>query len=1156
VLWTRIDSLTEEEPKLATVELALDHSFSEIVAHRQVSAWGAYDYCVKVRVDGLEPYTTYFYRFVYGQEVSPVGRTKTAPAPDSDQTVRFGVVYCQDYIGRYYNAYLKMLLDHDGDIDFVVFLGDYVYETTGDPVFQDPSGERFIEFQDIDGAIPLGGPNYAAASLSNYRTLYRTYRTDLILQQVHERWPMIVIWDDHEFSNDSWGANATYTNGRWDELEQDRRRNAEQAFFEWIPTEIGLDDQGELAIDTSMLFPNSRIYRDYQFGANLHLVLTDYRTYRPDHLVPEDAFPGAIALEEGALRDLLGDQNFYGLRLYFDPYLDLDWVGLGILKNSAILVAAGAYRQENPALDMSTAIALAKEQLNGNVSATYLSALFAAVGLQSPLNQQFLEQLPRGISYLYLGKQSIYSSTGSRYLLLNDTYNLLALYRYLASNGELQNALGGQQEAWLSSVLYDSQATWKVLGSSVSMAPMVIDFTNPQLAAMLPPGFPDMLRTRLKLNVDQWDGFPEKRAELLGLLATIENPVVISGDIHATFVTDHGAGVFELTGPAISSSTFGSIVAGTVASDPTLGQVPGMDALVAYLPTLLQVSAMDDEMVSASDILYTTTDRHGYTIVEVDSTAMTATIQEIAEAETFTSYYNNPDAVRDLFVTSTYTIENGVLTPGPREEVVPRYEPTTCKHELLPDSTTECGYLIVPENRNDPDSREIKVYIGNFRNPNGDTGTEPLIYLIGGPGSATAAVYSLFENPAYGFRNVLGDNRDLIIIDQRGTNYSEPALFCSAELEPLRDQVYGLAYRDAADRRVAGIGECRERLLAQGIDLSGYTTYEIAADVRDLRDLLGYEKVSLYGASYGTRLAMMIMKLYPEILETVVIDSILPPELNPFIEETPGTQFGFDRFFEAAGNDYPEVEDFFWETVDRLANNPVDVAVNGTVVNVTGVKLVSYMAGRLRKTPYDNALPMKIYDMYNNENYDDVATEWVSNIDFFFPMGGAGGDAVSVGMFESVFGANDAFYATPDDVLEEIAATVDNPSLASWLATNFIYMEPCILGEWPVEPLPQSARDPVVSNLPTLMLVGTLDVATPAIFSEPSVDDLSNSHYFEILAGHATAYLPCVLDMVNDFIKDPTVAPINTCATEYCWDTETVTCSSKSLWSPPLGLRW
>ena len=119
-------------------------------------------------------------------------------------------------MGRYYNSFAKLLNDYDEEIDFVVHLGDYIYETTGGSNDLPPDSDRKIEFEDIEGAIPIGDPDdprYAASSLANYRTIYKTYRSDEMFQQVHERWPMMVIWDDHEFSNDSWGATATYTNG-------------------------------------------------------------------------------------------------------------------------------------------------------------------------------------------------------------------------------------------------------------------------------------------------------------------------------------------------------------------------------------------------------------------------------------------------------------------------------------------------------------------------------------------------------------------------------------------------------------------------------------------------------------------------------------------------------------------------------------------------------------------------------------------------------------------------------------------------------------------------------------------------------------------------------------------------------------------------------
>ena len=273
ILWTRAVTPDGGYPDGVDLEVAIDPGFQDVVFTRELEVDEAYDGVVKVKVDNLQPYTVYYYRFMAQDgdttETSPVGRTKTAPTPDMDVDVRFAVVYCQDYIGRYYNTFLKLLMDHDEDIDFVVHLGDYIYETTGDPDFQDPDSDRTIEFDDTEGAIPLGDPDdpyYAAASLSNYRQLYRTYRSDPMLQQVHERWPMIVIWDDHEYSDDRWQATATYTNGRTDENDPDRLRNAEQAFFEWIPIDVGLGTDGTLDIGASVLYPNTLVYRDFLFG--------------------------------------------------------------------------------------------------------------------------------------------------------------------------------------------------------------------------------------------------------------------------------------------------------------------------------------------------------------------------------------------------------------------------------------------------------------------------------------------------------------------------------------------------------------------------------------------------------------------------------------------------------------------------------------------------------------------------------------------------------------------------------------------------------------------------------------------------------------------------------------------------------------------------
>ena len=672
VLWTRVeDPEAAPDTDLAvTVEVATDPAFAGVVWSRTVTAEASHDRCVKVRVEGLAPDTVYWYRFRCGAKTSRTGRTRTAPAPDSERLVRFAVLNCQDFVGRYYNSLLKLLRDHPDDLDFLVHLGDSVYETTGDPSFQTPDPGRRLEFRDLDGAILLGDaehPYHAAASLANYRTLHRTHRSDPVLQDLYARYPVIAIWDDHEFSNDSWGATAVYTNGRRDEYDPQRRRNAETAFFEFTPTEVGIGPDGTLRVDDAILYPNTRIYREFRFGRTLHLVLADYRTHRPDHLVPEDAFPGAIAVTQPELEALLGAEGFAAVREGLDPYLDLDLFaltamgGANIARQTATAVLAQAYLAENPELDLSAALERARSALEGPVSATYLNLLFQAAGLEPPVPAPVMASLPRGLSYLFVGKRSLYASTGSRYLVLTDAYRLLAAARAAATGGASEDVYGPQQMAWLQGALLGQPATWNVLASSTSLAPVVLDFTNPALGALLPPGFPEVFRNRLTLNVDQWDGLPTMREVLLGLLRTVPNAVVISGDIHAGFVTDHG-GVYEFTAPAVSSNTLQGEVLETARTVPGLGDLPELPALVQGLDTLLMVSAQDDEHVSPSDLLAAMTWANGYTVLEAGPEAFRAVYTLLPAETALRSLYDQPAALDALATVRTFEIHDGALT--------------------------------------------------------------------------------------------------------------------------------------------------------------------------------------------------------------------------------------------------------------------------------------------------------------------------------------------------------------------------------------------------------------------------------------------------------------------------------------------------------------
>lgn len=628
VLWTRlVDTNLPAGDRAVSVEVGTDAGFGTVVSRRDdLTARAAHDGCVKVKVTGLQPYTTYYYRFVYqGVDHSPVGRTRTAPSPEAAQPVRFAFINCQDYLGRYYNTLADLVARERDTLDFVVHLGDYVYETTGDPTFQSAGAARAVRFGDTNGAVALstsGTAYYAASSLDNYRDLYRTYRTDRILQQVHELFPMIAIWDDHEFSDDNYGDTATYFDGAKNEKDAERKRRAEQVFFEYQPVEMGMDAAG-VAVGPGDLYPNTRIFRDLRFGRFLHLLLTDTRTFRPDHLIAEDAFPGTVVLDEPALSAILG-AAWPAVRGSFDPYVDLSDPSHASLKTGLTTVATFAYQLAG--LGAIEAAARAGEAVRGKTSARYVNGLLGAAGQAPAFDAAALAALPKGLSYVLLGKQDLFTSYGSRYAVARDPYQVYAGFR-AQQDASSQDLLGRVQTTWLAGTLQTSTATWKVVGSSVSFCPITFDFASPPFP--LPSGFPADLRGKIQLNADHWDGFPQGRQAVLDLLAQHE-ATVISGDIHGSFISRHAAAggriVPEFTGASVSSESFQEAIANIVRGNPATAQVPGIDQLVAATDVLIQDAVAK---LPESDLAGLNTTAHGYVIVEANADALRAVYRHL-----------------------------------------------------------------------------------------------------------------------------------------------------------------------------------------------------------------------------------------------------------------------------------------------------------------------------------------------------------------------------------------------------------------------------------------------------------------------------------------------------------------------------------------------
>ena len=293
VLWTRVEPAEAGKGAGDDVELELviakDEQLTEIVARTSLTAAASADHTVRVVPTELEPGRFYWYRFEVDGKTTQVGRTKTAPEPNADVPVKFAMCACQDFIGRYWHSW-RALLEEKADLDFILYLGDYIYESVNDARFQSTAPDRAITLPDgIDTSAAQDKSRIAAGTLADYRALYKAYRKDPLLREAHRLYPFIVTWDDHEFADDCWQDHSTSFNGRdpvtkgpldGDEKNTARRTAANRAFFEFQPLDV--------VYKSNLTFPfDIQIYRQLRYGKHVDLFLTDQRSYRADHLVPE-----------------------------------------------------------------------------------------------------------------------------------------------------------------------------------------------------------------------------------------------------------------------------------------------------------------------------------------------------------------------------------------------------------------------------------------------------------------------------------------------------------------------------------------------------------------------------------------------------------------------------------------------------------------------------------------------------------------------------------------------------------------------------------------------------------------------------------------------------------------------------------------------------
>ena len=270
VLWTRLapeplaGGGVREESVVVRWEVATDDAFRRVVRQGTVDTLAGQGHAVHVPVNGLQANRWHWYRFTAGDDVSPVGRTRTLPASGSNPArLRLAYGSCQQFEQGYYAAHRHIL---EEDVDFMVFLGDYIYESSW--------GVNLVRRH-------AGGE---PRTLTDYRNRHAQYKTDPDLQALHAQVPWLVVWDDHEVDND-------YADSRSEDLDPQflaRRAAGYQAYFEHMPLPESARPRG----------PDARIYSRYDFGRLARIHLLDGRQYRTPQACPRPGRGGANVVGE------------------------------------------------------------------------------------------------------------------------------------------------------------------------------------------------------------------------------------------------------------------------------------------------------------------------------------------------------------------------------------------------------------------------------------------------------------------------------------------------------------------------------------------------------------------------------------------------------------------------------------------------------------------------------------------------------------------------------------------------------------------------------------------------------------------------------------------------------------------------------------------
>ena len=444
------------------------------------------------------------------------------------------------------------------------------------------------------------------------------------------------------------------------------------------------------------------------------------------------------------------------------------------------------------------------------------------------------------------------------------------------------------------------------------------------------------------------------------------------------------------------------------------------------------------------------------------------------------------------------------------------------------DFIARCGYVTLPQDYDDPSGSKIEIYYTQIRSRSPEPQPDPLVYLVGGPGSSGS---QLLQTSFHAYLRAFAGQRDIIVIDQRGTGLSNPPLYCREVLIRL-DEILQSHHTEHAELVLDILTECHRRLSSKGVQFDTFHSENNARDIVNVLLSLGYDRWNLVGVSYGSRLALAMMRDYPQYIRSVILDSVYPPQADIYLDSYYNGERALAVLFAACAASascderYPDLDAVFYQLYERLNQTPLMTTYKPPrykelQIEISGYRLYDWVFSWLYEMNSIQLIPQLIYDLANGRSQDAarIGAAYEATM-----------TALSLGMHYTVqcqeeYGSTtDRDYAGMLETYPHLSGFVRYPVEGTVTLQRLCEM-------WRSEARPLLANSPVESKVPALLLSGNFDPITPPSYAEQAEATLSISYNFVLPhVGHGVLRSDrCAVRIAVEFIDEPLREPDSSC---------------------------